>query len=237
MNLSTEKTPKKKISKFSLDNVTNVNITHLPIHDLKTVALACDELNQQAGCNKAVRHVAARNIKNKQELEDFVEFCKSKGIDKALVIGGSIPRSKTNAFQNDIEVATILKSANITTDCGIYPQNETELEIKIKLDIFNNAITQLCMNPDTINNLPLLDTIRIGVPSMCSVQGIYKYLRLCGNQSYKYIFKNWMALNYLGSDGIKVDKFIAKLKFSNYHIYNFGKLDETINKLLLIKEK
>ena len=166
-----------------------------------------------------------------------MEFCKSKGIDKALVIGGSIPRSKTNAFQNDIEVATILKSANITTDCGIYPQNETELEIKIKLDIFNNAITQLCMNPDTINNLPLLDTIRIGVPSMCSVQGIYKYLRLCGNQSYKYIFKNWMALNYLGSDGIKVDKFIAKLKFSNYHIYNFGKLDETINKLLLIKEK
>ena len=237
MNLSTEKTPKKKISKFSLDNVTNVNITHLPIHDLKTVALACDELNQQAGSNKAVPHVAARNIKNKQELEDFVEFCKSKGIDKALVIGGSIPRSKTNAFQNDIEVATILKSANITTDCGIYPQNETELEIKIKLDIFNNAITQLCMNPDTINNLPLLDTIRIGVPSMCSVQGIYKYLRLCGNQSYKYIFKNWMALNYLGSDGIKVDKFIAKLKFSNYHIYNFGKLDETINKLLLIKEK
>ena len=216
MNLSTEKTPKKKISKFSLDNVSNVNITHLPIHDLKTVALACDELNQQAGCNKAVPHVAARNIKNKQELEDFVEFCKSKGIDKALVIGGSIPRSKTNAFQNDIEVATILKSANITTDCGIYPQNETELEIKIKLDIFNNAI---------------------GVPSMCSVQGIYKYLRLCGNQSYKYIFKNWMALNYLGSDGIKVDKFIAKLKFSNYHIYNFGKLDETINKLLLIKEK
>ena len=235
MNLSTEKTPKKKISKFSLDNVTNVNITHLPIHDLNIVALACDELNQQAGCNKAVPHVAARNIKNEQELEDFVEFCKSKGIDKALVIGGSIPRSKTNAFQNDIEVATILKSANITTDCGIYPQNETELEIKIKLDIFNNAITQLCMNPDTINNLPLLDTIRIGIPSMCSVQGIYKYLRLCGNQSYKYIFKNWMALNYLGSDGIKVDKFIAKLKFSNYHIYNFGKLDETINKLLLIK--
>tara|TARA_B110000240_G_scaffold18631_1_gene19006 strand:- start:2870 stop:3145 length:276 start_codon:yes stop_codon:yes gene_type:complete len=91
------------------------------------------------------------------------------------------------------------------------------------------------MNPDAINNLPLLDTIRIGVPSMCSVRGIYKYLRLCGNQSYKYIFKNWMALNYLGSDGIKVDKFIGKLKFSNYHIYNFGKLDETIDKLLSIK--
>ena len=237
MNLSTEKTPQKKLSKFTLDNVSNVNITHLPIHDLKAVGLACDELNQQAGCNKAVPHVAARNIKNKQELEDFVEFCKSKGIDKALVIGGSIPRSKTNAFQNDVQVATILKSANITTDCGIYPQNETELEIKIKLDIFNNVITQLCMNPDAINNLPLLETIRIGVPSMCSVRGIYKYLRLCGNQSYKYIFKNWMALNYLGSDGIKVDKFIGKLKFSNYHIYNFGKLDETIDKLLSIKEK
>ena len=192
----------------------------------------CDELNQQAGCNKAVPHVAARNIKNEKELEDFVKFCNSKGTDKALMIGVSIPRNKTNVFQNDVAVATILKSASITVDCGIYPQNETELEIKTKLDIFDNTITQLCMDPDVINNLPLLNTIRIGVPSMCSVKGIYKYLKLCGNDSYKYIFKNWKALNYLGSNGIRVDKFIQKLKFSNYHIYNFGKLDKTISKLL-----
>jgi len=95
----------------------------------------CDELNQQAGCNKAVPHVAARNIKNEKELEDFVKFCNSKGTDKALMIGVSIPRNKTNVFQNDVAVATILKSASITVDCGIYPQNETEL------DIFDNAIT------------------------------------------------------------------------------------------------
>ena len=232
MNLSTEKTPQQKLSKFSLDSVSAVNVTHLPIHDLKAVARACDELNQQAGYNKAVPHVAARNIKNKQELEDFIKFCTSKGINKALVIGGSTPRKENNVFNNDITVATILKDANIIADCGIYPQNETTLEIKTKLNIFENAITQLCMNPNAINNLPLLDTIRIGVPSMCSVKGIYKYLKLCGNDSYKYIFKNWMALHYLGSEGIKVDKFIQKLKFSNYHIYNFGKLDKTISKLL-----
>ena len=235
MNLSTEKTPQQKMSNFCIENVSAVNVTHLPIHNLKTVVEARDKLNQQAGCNKAVPHVAARNIKDNQELDDFVNFCKSKEINKVLVIGGSIPRKKTQLFQNNLEVANILKSANIIVDCGIYPQNETELEIKAKLSIFNNAVTQLCMDPKSINKLPLLDTIRIGVPSMCSMKGIYKYLKLCGNDSYKYIFKNWKALNYLGSDGIKVDKFVQKLKFNNYHIYNFGKLDKTINKLLLIK--
>ena len=232
MNISTEKTPKQKLSKFSLDNVSAVNVTHLPIHDLDMVARACDELNQQAGCNKAVPHVAARNIKSKQELEAFIKFCKLKDINKVLVIGGTIPRKKTNVFQTDIIVANLLKGANIKVDCGVYPQNETALEIKTKLNFFGNAITQLCMDIDAINDLPLLDTIRIGVPSMCSVKGIYKYLNLCGNDSYKYIFKNWKVINYLGSDGIRVDKFIKKLKFSNYHIYNFGKLDKTISKLL-----
>ena len=232
MNLSTEKTPKQKISNFSIENVSAVNITHLLINDLKEVAQASDEINQQAGCNKAIPHVAARNIKNEYELEDFIKFCISKKIDKALVIGGSIKRNASNIFQNDVDVTKILKSANIKVDCGIYPQNESEFEIKTKLVIFNNAITQLCMDPEAINNLPLLDNIRIGIPSMCSVKGIYKYLKLCGNDSYKYIFKNWKALNYLGSDGIMVDKFIQKLKFSNFHIYNFGKLDKTISKLL-----
>ena len=233
MKLSTEKTPKQKLSKFSVDNVSAVNITHLSNSDLKEVAQACDELNQQAGCNKAVPHIAARNIKSEQELDNFVKFCEAKEINKALVIGGSISRNKTNIFQNDIEVATILKNADMIVDCGIYPQNETEFEIKTKLSIFNNAITQLCMDANAINNLPLLDTICVGVPSMCSVKGIYKYLKLCGNDSYKYIFKNYKALNYFGINGIKVDKFIQKLKFSNYHIYNFGRLDKTINKLLL----
>ena len=232
MNLSTEKTPQQKLSNFSIENVSAVNITHLLINNLKEVAQASDELNQQAGCNKAIPHVAARNIRNEYELENFVKFCISKKIDKALVIGGSIPRNGTNIFQNDIDVATILKSANISVDCGIYPQNETELEIKTKLETFNNAITQLCMDRNTINNLPFLDTIRIGIPSMCSVQGIYKYLKLCGNESYKYIFKNWKALNYLSSDGFMVEEFIKKLKFTNYHIYNFGKLEKTIRKLL-----
>ena len=231
MNISTEKTPQQKLSNFAIQHVSAVNVTHLLIHDLKDVAQASDELNQQAGSNKAIPHVAARNIKHEHELEDFIKFCILKEIDKALVIGGSTPRHPSNIFQNDIDVATILKKANIKVDCGIYPQNETELEIKTKLKIFNNAITQLCMNPEAINNLPFLNTIRIGLPSMCSVKGIFKYLKLCGNESYKYIFKNWKVLNYLSHDGIKVDEFVEKLKFNNYHIYNFGKLDETIRRL------
>ena len=157
---------------------------------------------------------------------------KSKEINKALVIGGSIPRNENNIFQSDREIATILKKSGITVDCGIYPQNETEIEILEKLKIFENAITQMCMDTKAINNLPLLSNIRIGIPSMCSVKGIYKYLKLCGNDSYKYIFKNWKAINYMSNDGIKVDNFIQELKFSNYHIYNFGNLDKTIHNLL-----
>ena len=232
MNLSTEKTPHQKLSNFTVDNVSAVNITHLATDNLNKVAIACDELNQQAGSNKAIPHVAARNIKGEKELEVFLKFCKSKEINKVLVIGGSIPRNKNNIFQTDQEIANILKKSGITVDCGIYPQSETEVEIRAKLKIFENAVTQMCMDTKAINNLPLLRNIRIGIPSMCSVKGIYKYLKLCGNDSYKYIFKNWKAINYIGNDGIKVDKFIQELKFSNYHIYNFGNLDKTIRKLI-----
>ena len=57
-----------------------------------------------------------------------------------------------------------------------------ELHIDIQLcrcllKIFENAITQMCMDSKAINNLPLLRNIRIGIPSMCSVKGIYKYLK------------------------------------------------------------
>ena len=130
MKLFTEKTPLQKISKFSLENVYEVNVVHLPIHDLMMVAHACDDLNQQAGSNKAVPHVAARNIKSKKELQNFIKFCKLKNIEKSLIIGGSIPRKETNLFQNAIDVVKVLKNENMIVDCGIYPQSETEIEIK-----------------------------------------------------------------------------------------------------------
>ena len=117
MNLSTEKTPHQKLSNFSVDNVSAVNITHLATDNLNKVAIACDELNQQAGSNKAIPHVAARNIKGEKELEVFLKFCKSKEINKVLVIGGSIPRNNSNIFQTDQEIANILKKSGITVDC------------------------------------------------------------------------------------------------------------------------
>ena len=76
INLSTEKTPHQKLSNFSVNNVSAVNITHLATDNLNKVAIACDELNQQAGSNKAIPHVAARNIKDEKELEVFLKFCK-----------------------------------------------------------------------------------------------------------------------------------------------------------------
>ena len=41
MNLSTEKTPRQKLSNFSVDHVSAVNITHLATDDLSKVAVAC----------------------------------------------------------------------------------------------------------------------------------------------------------------------------------------------------
>ena len=37
------------------------------------------------------------------------------------------------------------------------------------------------------------------------------------------------ALNYLSFDGLRVDKFVKSIKFTKYHIYNFGKLEKTID--------
>ena len=85
MNLSTENTPQQKLSKFSVDNVSAINITHLLVNDLKEVAKASDQLNQQAGWNKAIHLVVARNISNEYEIEDFVKFCITKKINNSNI--------------------------------------------------------------------------------------------------------------------------------------------------------
>ena len=230
MNVTVEKTPRQTLSRFVLNNVNYVNITHLPIHSLDTVVYSCDELNQSVGTNKAIPHVAARNIKSMNELDSFIEFSKRKKINKALVIGGAI--KKSNVFENAYDVARILRNEGFHIYCGLYPQSEKWFpKIENKLNFYNGGITQLCFDTDTINELPLNDKIRIGISSISTPQGIYKYLKLCGEGSWKYIFQNWRAIKYISHKSFKINKLLSAIKFDKYHIYNFGKLEQTIEEI------
>lgn len=236
MIISTEKTPDQKLSKNILESVSAINVTHLPGHSLEKVAIACDKVNQKAGIIKSVPHVAARNVSNLKELKTFIHFCSSNHIKNVLVIGGSVPRFG-QTFENDWQIRDILKKEGFQVNCGLYPQNENISEIKRKLMEYDGAVTQVCMNKNTLMKLPLSDKISIGIPSMCTAKGIYKYLRLCGNKSYKYVFKNWKASLYLSSEGLRVDNFVKGLPFKNYHIYNFGKLEKTIENVKKVVDK
>ena len=229
MSITVEQTPRQTLSRFVLNNVDGVNVTHLPIHSLDTVVQSCDEINQSIGMNKAVPHVAARNIKSIDELNRFINFCKRTKISKALVIGGA--NQSSNVFNDAYSVAQILKNEGFKVYCGLYPQSEKWLDINNKLDFYDGGITQLCFDSNVINNIPYSNKVRIGIASISTPHGIYKYLKLCGEGSWRYIFQNWRAVKYLSLKGFKIDDLMSELKFLKYHIYNFGKLEQTIEEI------
>ena len=84
MNFSLEIGVKTDLSK--LPNINDIYITLLPGEKYKDVVSKAKEL-VNLGKNP-VPHFPARSIKNKKELNDYVNMCKDFGVKQALVIGG-----------------------------------------------------------------------------------------------------------------------------------------------------
>ncbi len=228
MDISVEKTPKQKLSQYVIDTATAVSITHLPGTDLSIVKDACVSLNEQAGKAKAVAHIGARNITSEKELHESCIAMRKAGIDKVLVIGGSTYYGKI--FQNADEVRNAIEAYNFKTYCGLYPQHESIHQAVAKFQIYDEGITQLCLNPRLLNSWH--KNARIGVPSNCTIKGLYKYMRLCGlTESLAYALGNLSGIRYVGQQGFNTKKFVKALTTSRIHIYNFGKLDQTLLQL------
>ena len=228
MDISVEKTPKQVLSHYVVDTASMISITHLPTSTLTKVSTACIELNEQAGSAKAVAHIGARNIQSKNELHTNCIAMRKAGVDKVLIIGGTTYEGKV--YQTAHKVREEIADYGFTMYCGTYPQN---LLHNTHLDRFAGGITQMCLNTRLLNNwINNTKNTRIGVPSNCSVKGLYKYMKICGlTESIAHALGNISGLKYLNSNGFNTTKFVNDLSPIPIHVYNFGKLDQTIMQL------
>jgi len=229
MDISVEKTPKQTLTDYAVDTATYVSITHLPGTTLDKVVQSAKDLNDQAGANKSVPHIGARNLQSESELHENLIDMKNNGIDRVLIIGGGTKNGRV--YKNANEVQTIAREYGFTCYCGVYPQQEDfEYAKKFKYENFDSGISQLCLNPRLLNTWK--EPTRIGVPSNCTVKGLLKYLKMCGlTESFGYMVDNMNGIWYIDYNGFNTKKFVKELVNEKIHIYNFGKLDQTLMQL------
>ena len=229
MDISVEKTPKQKLSQYAVDTASSVSITHLPKTDLSRVKDAAIALNEQAGSAKAVAHIAARNLQSESELHENCIAMRKAGVDKVLLIGGSTYEGKV--YQTFYEVRNAIEDYGFKMYCGVYPQSETYANMQwTKYMHFAGGISQLCFNPRLLNTWE--KQTRFGVATNCTLNGLWKYAKLCGlTDSVSYAVGNIRGLTYVNTKGFNTVKFVKDLRNNPIHLYNFGKLDQTLLQL------
>ena len=229
MDISVEKTPKQKLSQYAVDTASSVSITHLPNANLSLVKDAAIALNDQAGSSKAVVHIAARNLQSESELHENCIAMRKAGVNKVLLIGGSTYQGKI--YQTAYDVKNQIENYGFDMYCGVYPQKEEySLVEHTKYMHFKGGISQLCFNPRMLNTWET--KTRIGVATNCTLEGLYKYAKLCGVlDSVAYAIGNLRGLAYINTSGFNTVKFVNALRNNPIHLYNFGKLDQTLMQL------
>ena len=95
---------------------------------------------------------------------------------------------------------------------------------------FEGGISQLCFNPRLLNTWE--KKTRFGVATNCTLNGLWKYAKLCGlTDSVAYAVGNLRGLTYVSAKGFNTVKFVKDLRDNPIHLYNFGKLDQTLLQL------
>ena len=230
MKISVEKTPNQKMSQYAIDTATTISITHLPKTPFSQVVNAAIDINDLAGEAKAMPHIAARNIHTEAGLHIALDRAKEAGIDKVLIIGGSEKRGR--AFQGVNGVYSAITRYNFEMHCGVYPQKEAfnQKLFSTKYTMFSKGITQLCLNSKLLNKWE--NKTIAGVPTNCSIEGLIKYMKICGlTESFKHIIENLVGIQYINKKGFNTSKFVSRLNHEQIHLYNFGKLDQTLGGL------
>jgi len=226
MFFSVEQTVSQTLPRSVLDSADEITITHLPGKTLYQTLHRARKLLETIEGSQIVPHIAARNLSSDRELIECAdEFC-DLGIEKVIVIGGNLKRG--NFYQSAYQVNNVLKDWNFYQICGVYPNRDSFQRVSAKnYSTFSEGITQFCLNTKRLNQFT--SKTRIGVPSMCSLKNLYKYMRLCGvNNSCKIAASNLHGVRYLTIKGFDTAKFSSHLTHSKLHIYNFGKIESTV---------
>lgn len=202
-----------KIDSFAtcLSPGTTVNVTFLPGSDpLETVAVAKRLHNE--GMN-AVPHLAARSLKNVDQIDSLLSAYRSgAGVDEVLIIGGGIDQP-IGAFDNSLQILeTGLLQKHGIRRVGVagHPEGSpdiSESEVAEALGAKNVLAkreglemyieTQFCFEAPIVlewektvraagNELP----IRIGIPGPATIKTLFRFAQISGiGPSMRFISK------------------------------------------------
>jgi len=230
---------------FSLEIGLKTDLSRLPkIKDIYITLLQGDKYKDVA--NKAkelialgknpVPHFPARLIKDKKELNDYVNMCKDFGVKQALVIGGSA--QPIGDFHCSLQMLETGFFDDFKIGIAGHPEgspdiSDSDLEKAMidKKPYADYIVTQWLMETSPIidfiskQSLP----VHVGIAGPAKITSLLKFASIVGAKN---------SLNFLKSNASKAvdlfkprkpDDMIEQIKSTsqNFHIYTFGGLNET----------
>jgi 5,10-methylenetetrahydrofolate reductase len=230
MFLSVEQTASQILPQYVVNSCDQITITHLPTQSLIRSIDAVKKINDQAGAPKAVPHIAARNLYSEAELLNSCQAFQEEGVDTILIIGGD--QKYGVRYTSSYQICQEIKNFHFKKLCGVYPQKETATEVrKKKYNSFSEGVTQFCLKPKILNYFQ--ESTRIGVPSNCSIQKLVKFAKICGaNKTIKIFLENLSGVRFVNRKGFDTCAFVNSLTNQRIHIYNFGRIEQTVRSLL-----
>lgn len=193
----------KKIEKFTdiLPQNTTVNVTCLPGTDAVETIQTAEKL-QNNGMN-AVPHIAARSLRDRQELDSLLEELTGRAaITEVLIIGGG-GKEQIGEFSDTLSILkTGLLQKHGITKIGVagHPEGNADIsDEELKKALFEKnkfaegeglnmyIETQFCFDPELVlkwekrirsegNKLP----IHVGIPGPATIKALFKFARLSG---------------------------------------------------------
>lgn len=190
---------------------TTVNVTFLPGSDpMDTIAVA-ERLHNDG--MKAVPHLAARSLKDADQLDTLLEaFTKKAGVSEVLCIGGGVdnPVGQFTSTMEVLNTGLIQKHGIRSIGVAGHPEGspdisdaeivealaaKNELATREGLDLYIE--TQFCFEADIVlaweksvreagNTLP----IRIGIPGPATIKTLFRFAQISGiGPSMRFIAK------------------------------------------------
>jgi 5,10-methylenetetrahydrofolate reductase len=230
MFISVEQTASQTLPAYVVKSCDQITITHLPTQPLTRSIDAVKKINDEAGVAKAVPHIAARNLNSEAELLNSCQCFEKEGVDTVLIIGGD--RSYGVRYTSVYQICQEIKIFPFRKMCGVYPQKESISHVKKKkYTSFLEGVTQFCLKPDLLNEFQ--EATRIGVPSNCSIQKLIKFAKICGaNKTFQIFLENLSGVKFINANGFDTKHFVNCLTNQRIHIYNFGRIEQTVRSLL-----
>jgi methylenetetrahydrofolate reductase (NADPH) len=205
---------------------------------------------------QAVPHLAAREIRDEDELVSIVERLSRAGVQDVFVVGGDAPHA-TGRFNDGLSLLTAMAQLGRPfADVGVpsYPEGHHAIAdgalwqaLEAKQRFATYTVTQLCFDADTISKFSLRARYRgIGLPIVAGIPGavdpgrlLRVSMRVGVGGSIKFVRGHRAVVRrLLRPSGYRPDGLIRGLErrrrdgdadLAGLHVYTFNQVESTVN--------